>query len=259
MAQVVGEPAGYGPLPPAVGHPVRAPRRGRHRLRGLLLSLVAGALVAVAAGWVLTPDAAQTAGRVQAMLRSEHATASVGLPDPDRVGQALIATEDSRFWTGIGLDPRGVLRGLGSPLLGHGDAGGATLEQQLAKLAYSQASAGLLGKVVDGVLAVKMDRAYSKDQVLRMYLDAAYFGHGFYGVQDAARGYFAVGPSRLSWGQASMLAGLVQAPSLLDPLEHLAAARARQAHVLDRLVATGVLTRAQARTAGAAPLGLRDQ
>jgi len=92
--------------------------------------------------------------------------------------------------------------------------------------------------------------------VLRLYLAEVYFGHGFYGLPAAARGYFGVAPAALSWAQASMLAGLVLAPSAFDPLHDLPAARARERHVLNRLVATHVLSSAQADAAFAAPLGL---
>jgi membrane peptidoglycan carboxypeptidase len=84
-----------------------------------------------------------------------------------------------------------------------------------------------------------------------------YYGHGFYGLADAARGYFGTTPARLTWGQASMLAGLVQAPSAYDPYLHLDLARQRQRHVIDRLVATHVLTAAQGDAAFAEPLRLQ--
>jgi penicillin-binding protein 1A len=90
-----------------------------------------------------------------------------------------------------------------------------------------------------------------------MYLSAIYFGNGYYGVLAASEGYFGLPPDQLSWAQASLLAGLPQAPTMLDPLQHLALARQRQSYVIDRLVATGVLTRAQAAAAAAAPLDLR--
>jgi hypothetical protein len=83
-----------------------------------------------------------------------------------------------------------------------------------------------------------MDAGYSKNDVLRMYLADVYFGHGFYGLPAAAHGYFGVTPAQLSWSQASMLAGLVQAPSAYDPIDHLYAGRLRQRHVLNRPVAT---------------------
>ena len=90
-----------------------------------------------------------------------------------------------------------------------------------------------------------------------MYLGGVYYGHGFYGLADAARGYFGTAPERLTWGPASMLAGLVQAPSAYDPYAHLDLAKQRQRHVIDRLVATHVLTAAQGDAAFAETLTLR--
>jgi penicillin-binding protein 1A len=78
-----------------------------------------------------------------------------------------------------------------------------------------------------------------------MYFDAAYFGHGAYGLASASRVYFGVSPSQLTWAQATMLAGLVNAPSAYDPTAHLTLARSRQRHVIDRLVATHVFTKSQ--------------
>jgi penicillin-binding protein 1A len=79
-----------------------------------------------------------------------------------------------------------------------------------------------------------------------MYLNGVYFGHGYWGIDAASHGYFGVWPRRLSWGEASLLAGLVQAPTADDPVTHFAAARARQREVLRQLVATSSLTVAQA-------------
>ena len=138
------------------------------------------------------------------------------------------------------------------------DAGGATIDQQLAKLVYAPGRGGLLREFDEAVLALKIDHAYPKDQILSDYLTVVYFGHGYYGLDQAADGYFDRTPAELSWGQASLLAGLVQAPTAYDPLQHFDAARARQRHVLDRLVAVGELTAAQADAAYAAPLGLRS-
>jgi membrane peptidoglycan carboxypeptidase len=91
-----------------------------------------------------------------------------------------------------------------------------------------------------------------------MYLDAAYFGHGFYGVGAAAQGYFGLPPAQLDWAQATVLVGLVQAPSAYDPLVHPELAKARQAHVLDRLVAVGTLARADAEAIAVQPWRLAE-
>ncbi|GAB2915809.1 hypothetical protein GCM10027047_11990 [Rhodococcus aerolatus] len=232
-------------------------RRRRRRLGRLLVAALALAGVIVAGAWQLTPSVADAHARVAARLAAVGARDPGALPVPDPVGQAVIATEDAGFSRNPGISAAGVYRFLTAPVTGN--AGSATLEQQLAKVLYSNGSQDLLSQAEDAALAVKLDAAYSKDDVLQMYLAVVYFGHGYYGLPAAARGYFGVAPSDLSWAQASLLAGLVQAPSAYDPLAHLDLAVSRQGHVLDRLVATGVLTATQADTARTAPLGLQNQ
>jgi membrane peptidoglycan carboxypeptidase len=108
-------------------------------------------------------------------------------------------------------------------------------------------------------LAIKLNLQYSKAQSLVMYADPVYFGHGFYGLDAASCGYFRVRPDRLSLSQASLLAGLVQAPSAYDPLEHPRLARSRQLYVLGRLVATDQISPTAAEAAAHAPLGLQHR
>ena len=213
-------------------------------------------VAAVAAMWPVTPGVGNAEQLVRARLAAEHAVELAALPSPDRVGQALIATEDSRFYATPGIDPISAARAAVAMLRGSGDTGAATLEQQLAKNLYVARDTGISTKAQEAELAVKLDVQYSKDEVLRLYLAEVYFGHGFYGLPAAAQGYFGVEPAALSWAQASLLAGLVLAPSEFDPLHDFAAARARERHVLNRLVATHVLSSAQADAAFAAPLGL---
>jgi membrane peptidoglycan carboxypeptidase len=176
---------------------------------------------------------------------------------PERLAEALIATEDSRFRSNPGVDPVSLLRAPLALVTGE-DQGGATLEQQLAKNLYEGGdNSGSREKFAEAVLALKLDRSSSKDEILRLYLDDGYYGHGFYGLTEATEGYFGVAPARLTEAQATLLAGLFQAPSAYDPLVHPDAARARQAHVLDRMVAVGALGRAQADAVAAQPWGLR--
>jgi penicillin-binding protein 1A len=156
------------------------------------------------------------------------------------------------------VDPVSVLRFPIASVLQR-DQGGATLEQQLTKNLYEQGNSGASAKAAEAVLALKLDRRWSKQQILTMYLDDGYYGHGFYGLTAASRGYFGVDPGALSWAQASVLAGLFQAPTAYDPLAHPAAARARQLHVLDRLVAVGTLGRAQADSIARQPWDLRGR
>jgi len=231
--------------------------RWRRRAAGALALLVVAPVLGVAALWPLTPSVANAGALVRAHLRAHHGAELVVLPQPDRVAQALVATEDSRFSQTPGIDPVSTVRAGLAPLTGSADTGAATLEQQLAKNLYFPQDDGLVSKVAEAELALKLDARYSKDDVLRMYLADVYFGHGFYDLPAAARGYFGVTPAQLSWAQASMLAGLVQAPSAYDPVDHPSAGRLRQRHVLNRLVATHVLSAAQSVAAFAAPLGLR--
>jgi penicillin-binding protein 1A len=231
--------------------PAARPARGRRRhglLRRLLVVLVGLLVVAallLAAGWVLTPSVDDAADRVAAHLAEHHAPALRGAV-PAKVAAALTATEDSRFENTPGLDPLGLIREPLGAVTGR-DEGGATLEQQLVKNLYQEGStAGLTAKAENPVLALKLDRTWTKAQILRMYLDDGYYGHGLYGLTAASEGYFGVEPGRLTWAQASLLAGLFQAPSAYDPFRHPDAARNRQQHVLDRLVATGRLSRSAA-------------
>ncbi len=244
------------PASAAAERPARTPRSPVRRwARRVLISLLALLLALAAAfglAWMLTPGVHDAQARTAAILRSHGGISDNGNP-PARVSQAMVATEDSRFYSHPGLDPKGLARGVVN-LFTHGELQGATLNAQLAKLLYSGDNSGVLATAEEGVLAFKLDTTYSKRQILAMYLDAAYFGHGAYGVQTAARTYFGLPADQLSWGQASLLAGLVNAPTAYDPTAHLHLARERQRHVLDRLVATHVLTRAQADAAYAQPL-----
>lgn len=214
------------------------------------------AVAGVAALWPLTPSVADAEQRVASRLAHHGATDPRTLPAPDRVGEAVIATENSRFFRDDGIDVLGVVRAALGFVRGSSDAGGATLEQQLAKNLYPSSVGGPVAKVEQAELALKLDQRFTKRQILEMYLSAVYFGHGFYGLPAAARGYFGVAPSELTWAQASLLAGLVQAPSAYDPYAHPGLAKQRQRHVLDRLVATHVLSRQEADSVFAAPWGL---
>ncbi|WP_163547911.1 biosynthetic peptidoglycan transglycosylase [Candidatus Frankia nodulisporulans] len=237
----------------------RPGRRWVRVLRRLLLTALACGLAVLLGFGVLlgvTPSVADARTRVDAQA-AEHGARALSGALPSRVVAALIATEDSRFYSHQGIDPLGAIRGLSQPLFGGPDRGGASLDQQLVKLLYTGGRRDTIDQIEQTALAVKLDAHYSKDEILRMYLDTVYFGHGYYGIVAAAAGYFGQTPGTLTWTQASLLAGLVQAPSAYDPYEHLAAARARQRHVLDRLVATGRLTATQATQVLSAPLDLR--
>lgn len=229
------------------------PRRRRRRrlLRKLLVGLLGLLLVVVVLTGVLyesAPRVADAERRVRHALQ-EHGGRDTDLPAPRRVAAATVAIEDRRFYGHGAVDPRALLRALGTSVLGNaGDPGGSTLSQQLAKVLYGSGSGGA-AKLTDLAVAFKLEHRYSKPRILEMYLNAVYYGHGAYGLAAASHVYFGESPSQLDWGEASMLAGLLQAPSVLDPIEHFARARKRQRAVLKALIQMGTLT---VRQAGAA-------
>lgn len=224
--------------------PSTRPARWLRRGRRLVVALVVLGAVVLVAAWSTTPGVGDARDRVDARLAAFAGT-PLEAEVPPRIAAALLATEDSHFADHVGMDWRGALRApLG--LVSGRDRGGSTLHQQLARVLYEDGATDPLAKARAVVLAVKIDRGWSNLDILRMYLDAAYFGHGFYGVGAAAQGYFGLAPAELDWSQATVLVGLVQAPSAYDPLVYPERAKARQAHVLDRLVDVGTLARADA-------------
>jgi penicillin-binding protein 1A len=235
---------------------------GRSRLPGILARCVAlvGVLALVGAlgtaGLVLAvPSVADAPARVR-VLAAAHSATLRAAPAPTRVAAALLATEDARYYSNPGVDPLGAARWIVGTVQGSPDAGGATIEQQLAKMLYTNGHQGTIDRVEQVGLALKLDRTYSKAQILRMYLNTAYFGHGYYGITAAAKGYFSRSADHLTWPQAALLAGLVQAPTAYDPVAHPDLATSRRAHVLDRLAATGSLSATQAALYSRSGLGL---
>jgi membrane peptidoglycan carboxypeptidase len=259
FTDVVSSGRGHAPAAP-YGRTPRAPRPPRRLGRKLLwrtaIALVTLALlgvVAFAGLMALTPSAGNAEQLVQAQDAAHHVVYP-GPPVPARFAESLVATEDKRFYSEPGIDLYAVARVAAGYATGHGIQGGATLYQQLAKLLYTHGQSNASDEAEQIALAVKLYLGYSRPQILQMYADVVYFGNNYYGLAAASCGYFGVQPADLSWPQAAMLAGLVQGPSLDDPLTHPANARTREVHVVGRLVATGKLTEAQGKAALAVPL-----
>jgi penicillin-binding protein 1A len=233
----------------------RWPPRVTRRRRGLrvvfrraFLALIALVLIfAVGFGVLLlvTPSVAN-AGQLAWAFDKSHGAPYPGVAAPARFSAALEATEDHRFSTEPGIDLFGAARFMYGTLLGRGDQGGSTLYQQLAKELYTPGDDFPTAKAEQVALAVKLKYSYSGAEILRLYSDVTYFGHGFYGLQDASCGYFGVQPAQLSWPQAALLAGLVQAPSSDDPISNPANGLGREQHVLGRLVSVGAISQASA-------------
>jgi penicillin-binding protein 1A len=183
----------------------------------------------------------------------------VPLTDIPRVlREAVIATEDERFYSHRGIDPRGILRAALANYEHQAITQGAsTITQQLARRLFLSDQQTLSRKIQEALLAIQIERYYSKDEILERYLNLVYFGAGAYGVQAAAHVYFGTDVSRLNLPQAALLAGLIAAPSLYSPYNDPKRARLRQRHVLERMVANGYITQAQADAAAATRLEFR--
>ncbi len=154
--------------------------------------------------------------------------------------QAIVAIEDKRFFEHGGVDLKGVVRAVvGNLGSGSIEQGASTLTMQLARRLFLTDERTYKRKVREAVLAYRMDRALSKEKILELYLNEVYYGAGAYGIGSAAGLYFGKKPAQLEVWQAAMLAGVVQAPSLLSPLEDRPAALKRMNEVLSAMVKAG--------------------
>lgn len=175
---------------------------------------------------------------------------------PQHCRDAVIATEDAHFYAHVGVDLAGVARALWINLRG-GDvlAGGSTITQQAARMVFLDATdRSLKRKLQEMLLAVRLETAYTKDEVLALYLNQAYFGNLAYGIEAAARAYFAKPAAELSLAECALLAGLLQSPARYDPLRYLEVARERQGVVLRLLFERGAIDAAEAARALDEPL-----
>jgi len=223
---------------------------------GGLLALLA--VVTVAAAWFTSPSTNDLLARAAAVSSRAGGT-PVRLADISPVlQQAVVDTEDERFYRHHGVDVVGVGRAVLYDASHASTAQGAsTITEQLVKNLYLGGNDhSAWRKLESAVMAFRAEGHLSKGQILDAYLNTVYLGSGATGVEAAARRYFGVSASRLSLAQASLLAGLIQAPTSDDPLTDPAAARARQVEVLASMVRNGSVTEAQAARALAAPLTL---
>ena len=140
---------------------------------------------------------------------------------PDMMKKAIVATEDRRFYDHGALDLVSVTRALViNYMAGQTLEGGSTIAQQTVKNIFLSHDRTLSRKIEELALAVRLEKNYTKDEILELYLNTIYFGHGAYGIKDAARIYFGKDVKDLNVSQCAMLAGLPQAPSVYDPITH---------------------------------------
>src|SRR4030088_2640984 len=176
---------------------------------------------------------------------------------------AVLAAEDRNFYDHGAVDMGSTARALWVDVTSGGlHEGGSTITQQLVKIQLLTPQKSLNRKVQEVVLATAIEQRYSKDQILTMYLNRVYFGHGAYGIGAAAKTYFNKDAKDLTAAQAAFLAGLIQAPTAYDPVPRYNLARERQLYVLQGMVATGKLSSADAAKASSedvkAPLQIQS-
>jgi penicillin-binding protein 1A len=176
---------------------------------------------------------------------------------PLTLRNAFIAVEDARFYSHFGVDLRGIARAAYANFR-HGRVveGGSTITQQLAKVLFLTPDRSFARKVKEALLALELEKRYSKDRLLELYLNQIYLGHGAYGVEAASRTLFGKSVQALTLPDAALLAGLARAPGSYAPFDRPEVAQKRRTVVLARLVEEGYIGEAEARQASQAPLGL---
>jgi penicillin-binding protein 1A len=171
-----------------------------------------------------------------------------------RCASANCAIEDRRFYDHFGIDPVGISRALLRDVTGGGGVqGGSTLTQQLAKNLFLTQERTISRKIQEAILALWLERKYSKDQILELYLNRVYFGSGAYGVEAAAQKYFGKSAKAVNLSEAAVLAGLMKSPTRLAPNHNLKGANERAAQVITAMAEQGHITEAMAKLALANP------
>ncbi|HXM07581.1 MAG TPA: transglycosylase domain-containing protein, partial [Candidatus Acidoferrum sp.] len=178
---------------------------------------------------------------------------------PQVVREAFIANEDHNFYSHHGVDFGGIARASYADLTHQPMQGASTITQQLARRLFLNDRPTLSRKIEEALLAIEIERFYTKDEILERYLNIIYLGAGAYGVDAAAHTYFGRSIRSVDLPQAAMLAGVVAAPSDYSPDVNIQLARERQQHVLQRMVESGFITQDQADSAYQAPVGLIGQ
>ncbi len=254
--------------------------RKRRWVRWLLLAFLLGTVIAAIAGGVVyaqlakeLPDpGAPLKGRDQtttivdrnglliAKLYADQNRTDVKLAKiPAQLRQAVISTEDQRFYEHKGVDPLGILRALWVDIR-HPSAmhGGSTITQQYVKIAIVTPERTIKRKLMEAMLAYRLEKNYTKDQILELYLNTIYFGHGAYGVQTAAQTYFGKNVQDLDLAECAMIAGVIKSPGRYSPFLDPEAAQGRRATVLGQMVDLGFVSKADADAAKSEEFALAE-
>lgn len=225
-------------------------------------ALAVGALLGLALSFRNLPDVRQLksfkpseptritdiAGQPIAIVRGEANRQVVRLANiSPYLSRAVLAIEDDRFYEHSGIRIDTLLRAAVANFMeGRTVQGGSTITQQLIKNLFLSPERSLDRKVAEAVLALRLEQSFDKKQILEMYLNQVYWGHSYYGIETAARGYFDKPAKNLNLAEAALLAGMLRAPEVYSPVRNLNKTIVRQRVVLDRMVELGWITKAEA-------------
>ncbi len=177
---------------------------------------------------------------------------------PPVLRNAIVAVEDADFWKHLGINPWRIPgAALANLRSGRRREGFSTLTMQLTRLLFLTPEKTYERKIKEGLLAFQIEKNFTKEEILTLYCNQIYFGHGNYGVQAASRFYFGVDVRDLTLAQAALIAGVAQSPGRLSPIENPEGAVARRNHVLDRMAEEKYISREEADAAARQPLALR--
>ncbi|HSW63015.1 MAG TPA: PBP1A family penicillin-binding protein [Dissulfurispiraceae bacterium] len=174
---------------------------------------------------------------------------------PDRMKKAIVAIEDQRFYLHPGVDIIGILRALYKDIMARKIVeGGSTITQQLTKMLFLKPEKSVARKIKEALISLQIEKRYTKDEILGMYLNQAYFGAQAYGIEAAAQSYFGKSVGQLTLGEAAMVAGLPKAPSQFSPFRSPEKAKFRRSLVLNSMLDLGYITKAEYDGANREPL-----
>lgn len=197
-------------------------------------------------------------GRVLAELYIERRNFIPYYNIPEQIKKAFIAIEDQRFYSHPGVDFIGILRALYKDLMAKSIVeGGSTITQQLAKMLFLKPEKSLSRKIKEAIISVQIEKRYTKDEILGMYLNQAYFGTRAYGIEAAAQTYFGKPANELSLAEAALLAGLQKAPTMYSPFKHPDRALVRRQLVLKKMLENRFISREEYERANAEPLPIK--
>jgi penicillin-binding protein 1A len=180
-------------------------------------------------------------------------------PVPKLLAEAVVATEDRRFYEHGAIDPVGIARAAVSNFLGHSRQGGSSITQQLARNSIGRLERTYDRKMLEIFLAHRIETNFTKEQILRYYLDRIYFGQGLYGAETTSYAFFGVSVGQLNVAQCALLAGMISSPNASSPWKDINAAKAARDKALERMVRAKYITEADAAKASRQPLALRPR